>query len=65
MAPVKTPEPVIRKLGVDLRAALGDAQLRQRFETLGTFPRPVSVAETMAFIRAEQDLWRPIVRQID
>ena len=64
MAPLKTPEPVVRKLGDDLRTALRDPDLKKRFEVVGTFPRPSSVAETNAFIKAEQDQWRPVVRLI-
>jgi tripartite-type tricarboxylate transporter receptor subunit TctC len=38
--------------------------LRKRYEEIGTFPHPASIEETHAFIKAEQDMWRPIVRQI-
>jgi tripartite-type tricarboxylate transporter receptor subunit TctC len=64
MAPAKTPEPIVRQLGGDLRTALNDPELRKRFEVVGTFPRPSSIEQTNAFIKAEQDQWRPIVRQI-
>jgi tripartite-type tricarboxylate transporter receptor subunit TctC len=64
MAPVKTTEPVVKKLGEDLRTALRDPDLKKRFEVVGTFPRPFTVEETNAFIKAEQAQWRPIVRQI-
>jgi tripartite-type tricarboxylate transporter receptor subunit TctC len=64
MAPAKVPEPIVRKLGDDLRATLEEPELRSRFEVVGTFARPSSIAQTMAFIKAEQDQWRPIVRQI-
>jgi tripartite-type tricarboxylate transporter receptor subunit TctC len=64
MAPVKTPASIVRKLGDDLRSALNNPDLRKRFEIVGTFARPLSVADTLAFITAEQNLWRPIVRQI-
>ena len=64
MAPAKTPEPVVRQLGSDLNKALRDPGLKRRFEIVGTFPKPSTLAETIAYIRAEQELWRPIVRQI-
>ena len=64
MAPGKTPEPVVKKLGDDLRTALRDPDLKKRFEVVGTFPRPSTVDETNAFIKTEQAQWRPIVRQI-
>jgi tripartite-type tricarboxylate transporter receptor subunit TctC len=64
LAPVKTPEAVVKKLGEDLRTALRSDDLRKRFEVVSTFPKPSSVEETNAFIKAEQDKWRPIVRAI-
>jgi tripartite-type tricarboxylate transporter receptor subunit TctC len=64
LAPAKTPESVVRQLGEDLRTALRDPELRKRFEIVGTFAKPSSVEDTLAFIKAEQDQWRPIVRQI-
>ena len=64
LAPAKTPEAVVKKLGDDLRTALRNDDLRKRFEVISTFPKPSSVEETNAFIKAEQDKWRPIVRQI-
>ena len=64
LAPAKTPEATVKKLGDDLRTALRDPDLKKRFEVVGTFPKPSSVEETNAFIRTEQDKWRPIVRQI-
>jgi tripartite-type tricarboxylate transporter receptor subunit TctC len=64
MAPAGTPEAVIAKLSADLRTVLGDPELRQRFEALASYVRPLSPQETAAFIRAERDLWRPIVRQV-
>ena len=64
MAPAKTPDPVLTQLRADLQTVLHDAELKRKFEAIGTFPRPLSLAQTLDYIRAEQDLWRPIVRQI-
>ena len=64
VAPAKTPDQIAKKLGDDLRTALGNEDLRRRFEVVGTFPRPFTVEQTNAFIKAEQGQWRPIVRQI-
>jgi tripartite-type tricarboxylate transporter receptor subunit TctC len=64
MAPAQTPEPIASQLRDDLRVTLEDPGLRARYEAIGTFPRPSTLEQTMAFIRAEQELWRPIVRQI-
>ncbi len=64
MAPAGTPEPVLSKLRADLRAVLGQGELKQRYEALGTYVRLLSPTETAVFIRTERDRWRPIVRQV-
>ena len=65
MAPARTPDAIVQKVNRDLRSALDDPEVRRKFATLGTYPRPMSPAETAAFIRSEQDLWRPVVKQLD
>jgi tripartite-type tricarboxylate transporter receptor subunit TctC len=64
MAPAKTPVQITNKLSTDLRSALNDPELTKRLETLGTFAHPLSAQQTLAYIQAEQKLWRPIVREI-
>jgi tripartite-type tricarboxylate transporter receptor subunit TctC len=64
-APTGTPEAIVHKINADLRAILADADLQRRLATLGTYPRPLSTAETADFIRRERELWRPLVKQID
>jgi tripartite-type tricarboxylate transporter receptor subunit TctC len=64
MAPAGTPEVIVRKVSEDLRAALSWPGLRTKLASLGTVARPMSPTETAAFIRGEQALWRPVVRQI-
>jgi tripartite-type tricarboxylate transporter receptor subunit TctC len=39
-------------------------ELRQKLADLATFARPMSPAETTEFIRREQELWHPVVKQI-
>lgn len=65
MAPARTPDAIVQKVNRDLRSALDEPEVRRKLATLGTYPRPMSPDETAAFIRAEQDLWRPIVKQLD
>ena len=64
LAPAGTPDWIVRKVGADLRAVLDQPAVRQRLADLGTFARPMSGAETTEFIRREQELWRPVVKQI-
>jgi tripartite-type tricarboxylate transporter receptor subunit TctC len=64
VAPVGTPEPIVQKLNRDLIAALADADTRSRLARLGRDERPLSPAETLAFIQGEQQKWAPIVQQV-
>jgi tripartite-type tricarboxylate transporter receptor subunit TctC len=64
MAPAGTPDAIVRKVNADVNAVMMLPELKQRFEEIGHYPRPMSPDETTQFIRAEQALWRPIVRQL-
>jgi tripartite-type tricarboxylate transporter receptor subunit TctC len=64
MGPANMPEAVVSQIRRDLREILQDPELRRRYEASGTFPRPATIEQTLAYIKAEQDLWRPIVRQV-
>jgi tripartite-type tricarboxylate transporter receptor subunit TctC len=54
----------VRKVGHDLRTVLDYPELGQKLADLATFTRPMSPAETTEFIRREQELWQPVVKQI-
>jgi tripartite-type tricarboxylate transporter receptor subunit TctC len=64
LAPVKTPPEIVSQIRADLRETLEDDGLRKRYEAIGTFPLPSTLEEAQAFIKQEQDLWRPLVRQL-
>ena len=64
MSPVGTPDAIVQKINADLNAVLAMPEIKQRFQDVGTYPRPMSPAETTSFIRAEQAVWRPVVRQV-
>lgn len=64
MAPAKTPDAIVQKVNQDLRAVLDQAEVKQRYEPLATYTRPLSPAQTADYIKAERDLWRPLVKQV-
>ena len=64
MAPKATPPAIVSQISDDLRSTLSEPALRQRYEQIGTFALPASVEETLNYIKAEQELWAPIVEQI-
>jgi tripartite-type tricarboxylate transporter receptor subunit TctC len=64
VAPVGTPEPIVRKLADDLRTAVLDPATRTRLETTGNYPNPMTPAELLAFIQSEQRSWKPVIEEI-
>jgi tripartite-type tricarboxylate transporter receptor subunit TctC len=64
LGPAGTPDGVVRKVNADVRSVLDVPEVRQRFETLATYIRHLTPAETGKFIRDEQDAWRPVVKKV-
>ena len=64
VAPVGTPEDIVRKLSEDLRAAVTDPATKAKLQTTGNYPHPMTPAELLAFIHAEQQMWKPVLEQI-
>ena len=64
VAPVGTPDAIVRKLSDDLREAVLDPTTRTKLETTGNYPNPMSPSELLAFIRAEQKTWKPVLEEI-
>jgi tripartite-type tricarboxylate transporter receptor subunit TctC len=65
MAPAGTPESVVQKVNADLRKVVAMPEVMERFQTLGTYTRDLTPAQTGEFIRNEERLWWPIVRQVN
>jgi tripartite-type tricarboxylate transporter receptor subunit TctC len=64
MAPSSTPEAIVRKVSEDLHAVLAQDEVKQKFRSFGTYPRPISSAQTAEFIRGEQELWKPVAKRV-
>ncbi|MPZ55935.1 MAG: tripartite tricarboxylate transporter substrate binding protein [Rhizobiales bacterium] len=64
LTPNGTPEAVIAKASEGLNAALNMAQVKDRLAARGSFVRPMSPAEVTAFIREQQELWKPAIARI-
>jgi tripartite-type tricarboxylate transporter receptor subunit TctC len=65
MAPAGVSDAIIQKINADLRVVLAQPDVIKKFEALGSYPHPMTPQETTAFLRAERDLWWPIVRKIE
>jgi tripartite-type tricarboxylate transporter receptor subunit TctC len=64
VAPVGTPDTIIRKVNADLRTALEDQDLLAKFAHNGAFTRYMTPEQTTAFVQSEQKKWRPILDRI-
>jgi tripartite-type tricarboxylate transporter receptor subunit TctC len=65
MAPAGTPDSIIQKVNADLRKVVAMPEVIERFQTLGTYTRDLTPAQTGEFMRSEERLWWPIVRQVN
>lgn len=64
VAPRGTPDAVVKQINEDLQAVLADNSVKERFAALNVLTRPMAPEALEAFIRSEQQLWRPIVKRI-
>ena len=64
VAPVGTPYSIVHKVSDDLREAVLDPATRTKLETTGNYPNPMSPSELLAFIKAEQTTWKPVLEEI-
>src|SRR6202035_2055655 len=64
VAPVGTPDAIVKKVNAVLIKALALDDVKKRLTALGRDDLPLSPAETLAFIQHEQATWAPILAQI-
>ena len=64
VAPVGTPEAIVRRVSVDLRQVLTEVPVAKRLAALGRYNQPMTPAEVTAFIHREQATWKPILELI-
>ena len=65
LAPIGTPDAIVRKVNADLRTALDDPEVRGKFQANGAFVKHMSPEEVTAFVQSEQKTWRPILEQLN
>jgi tripartite-type tricarboxylate transporter receptor subunit TctC len=64
MAPPGTPPDVAAKVSADLREVLATDEVREKFQTMASYTRLMDPKELAAYIREEQELWKPVISQI-
>ena len=64
LAPNGTPQPIIDKVGIDMRKALDEPGIKSKLAGLGAFLRPMTPADVTAFSREQQAIWRPVAEHV-
>ncbi len=65
MAPAGVPDSIVRKVATDMRTVLANPEVVERFHVLGTYPVDMGPEQLFAYMRAEEQLWWPIVREVN
>ena len=64
LAPIGTPDTIIRKASADLRKALDNAELATKLAAMGAFLHPMTPEEVTAFAQEQQRTWRPVAEKV-
>jgi len=64
VAPHGTPPSIVQKINADLRNALAQPELLNKFQELGNYTRSMTPRELADFVHRERQEWAPIVRQV-
>jgi tripartite-type tricarboxylate transporter receptor subunit TctC len=64
LAPIGTPDAIIKKASADLNKALDDANLKTKLGTMGAYLNPMTPEQVVAFAQEQQKTWRPVAEKI-
>ncbi len=64
VAPLGTPETIIRKVSDDVYKVTSESALQQKLATLGSYTNPMTAAEAQAFAQKQQSVWQPVLDDI-
>jgi tripartite-type tricarboxylate transporter receptor subunit TctC len=64
VAPLGTPEAIINKASEALRVALEMPEVKDRLAARGSYARALTPAETLAFVHAQQEQWKPALERV-
>lgn len=64
VAPPGMPQALANQINADLRAVLAEPDVSRKYAELNTTTRDYSPEQVAGFIRAEQQLWTPLVRRL-
>jgi tripartite-type tricarboxylate transporter receptor subunit TctC len=64
VAPIGTPDAIVRKISDDLRAVLTTPEIKDKLAARGAYVQPATPTEAQAFVLSQQELWRPALEQM-
>jgi tripartite-type tricarboxylate transporter receptor subunit TctC len=64
VAPLGTPDPIVRKVNTDLWTALNDPDVKTKYQGNGAFLRYMKPEQVTEFVQDQQKTWRPILEQV-
>ena len=64
VAPLGTPEPILQRLGNEIRKTIEMPDVISRFGAIGGYPRYMTAAEATAFVQHQQQQWQPVLENI-
>lgn len=64
LAPLGTPQPIINKVSADLSKVVGDPEFKAKLAKVGSYTRPMTPDQVLAFVKKEQDTWLPVLERI-
>jgi tripartite-type tricarboxylate transporter receptor subunit TctC len=64
VAPLGTPDPIVRKVNADLWTALNDPDVKTKYQANGAFLRYMKPEQVTEFVQEQQKTWRPILEQV-
>ena len=64
VAPLGTPNEIVRKVSDDLKTILNDPEVRGKLAAVGSYARPMSPQDTINFIQTEQRTWGPLLEEL-
>ncbi len=65
MAPTGVSDAIVQKVNADIRKVVAMPDIVERFHQLGTYSRDLTPQQTEEFIRGEEKLWWPVVRELN
>jgi tripartite-type tricarboxylate transporter receptor subunit TctC len=64
VAPLGTPEPIIKKIEADLAKVVDDPDFQKRLAKVGSYSYAMNAKEALAFVEQQQATWLPVLQKI-